>query len=78
MKVITDIFGLILKFRNQLVSQTWRRGGDVAQSPPAAGAAGAGGATVREVEHPAFHDICATYKSFQEYSAFLFRGKLHC
>ena len=59
MKVITDIFGLILKFRNQLVSQPWNSH------------IGAGDG---QVQHPGFLDMCATYTSFQEYSVFLFRG----
>ena len=63
MKVITDIFGLILKFRSQLVSQSWRKtrhdnvGSDIT------------------VEHPGFEDMRKTFESFKEYSVFLFRGE---
>ena len=64
MKVITDIFGLILKFRNQLVSRPWQKMKTQKQNGRGDG----------HVQHPGFLDMCATYTSFQEYSLFLFKG----
>ena len=64
MKVITDIFGLILKFRNQLVSRPWQKMKTRKQNGSGDG----------HVQHPGFLDMCATYASFQEYSLFLFKG----
>ena len=58
MKIIQDIFGLILKFRSQLLSRPWSHDSDLGQ-----------------VTHPAFDLMCNTYKSFNEYSRFLFKGK---
>ena len=57
MKIIQDIFSLILKFRSQLVIESWQR-------DPDSGA----------LCHPGFKTMLATYKSFNDYSRFLFKG----
>ncbi|CAH1784421.1 unnamed protein product [Owenia fusiformis] len=56
MKIIEDIFTLILKFRTQLLSASWER-------HPVDG----------QPHHQHFEQMTATYKTFKEYSLFLFK-----
>ncbi|XP_070192962.1 gamma-tubulin complex component 6-like [Littorina saxatilis] len=56
MKIIRDIFCLILKFCSQLSGATWGENPDT-----------------REVTHPNFSAMVASYKAFKEYFVFLFK-----
>ncbi|XP_069123682.1 LOW QUALITY PROTEIN: gamma-tubulin complex component 6-like [Argopecten irradians] len=61
MKIIQDIFSLILKFRLQLVNAEWRYDKDTGQS------------LKLPESHSNFQSMVASYKAFREYSVFLFK-----
>ncbi len=62
MKIINGIFGLILKFRSQLILHAWQA------DPDRPG----------NIIHPAFQNMRSTYDNFNEYARFLFKGNDTC
>ncbi|XP_076032249.1 gamma-tubulin complex component 6-like isoform X2 [Oratosquilla oratoria] len=56
LKLLEDLFGHVLKFRSQLLSQPWR----ITQSPNGS-----------VVSHPAFEALTATYNDFKNSSMFI-------